>query len=278
VFQLGLVLKSSREYCRRLERAALDFVCIEEVSEKIDLSRDTRQNLVTQIPTFDELSGYASGGRGSARRLRFEDPEKVGHDNSFLFDFQFIRQEGKVTERRILLVKNGKKASGREEIPKTGAFQFSDVLLTPVRLLEEKTAEFYQYRLLREDMLEGVKAWVLEVKPRMAIADRYLGAVIWLKKDDASVLRIDWDPITFGYYVNVLARAKAYGSEPQVVSRTEFGVEKHGLRFPSFDFTEEAYTGKDGKMFVRATTKVVYKNYKFFVVETATGGAIREVR
>lgn len=113
---------------------------------------------------------------------------------------------------------------------------------------------------------------MLEVTPRMAIADRYLGAVIWLKKSDASVLRIDWDPTTFGSYENILARAHAYGSEPAVVSRTEFGIEKNGLRFPSVDFTEEAYQ-KSGERFIRATTRVSYSQYKFFVVETETGVA-----
>ena len=30
-------LKGAREYCRRLEHAALDSVCLEEVSEKLDV-------------------------------------------------------------------------------------------------------------------------------------------------------------------------------------------------------------------------------------------------
>ncbi len=53
-------------------------------------------------------------------------------------------------------------------------------------------------------------------------------------------------------------------------SATEFGSKKNGLRFPSLDLTEEACVGKDGKKFVRAVTKIVYKDYKFLTVETET--------
>ena len=49
---------------------------------------------------------------------------------------------------------------------------------------------------------------------------------------------------------------------------TEFAVEKNGLRFPSADLTEESYRGADGKLFVRARTNVVYKDHRFFTVET----------
>jgi hypothetical protein len=43
-----------------------------------------------------------------------------------------------------------------------------------------------------------------------------------------------------------------------------------GLRFPSLDLTEEADIDKDARKFVRSVTKVVYKGYKFFTVETET--------
>ena len=111
-------------------------------------------------------------------------------------------------------------------------------------------------------------AWILEVKPRLTGISRYLGGRIWLKADDASVLRIEWDPTTFGSYENILARAEAYKAIPEVRSYTEFGVEKNGLRFPSLDVTEEAYRDPDGKLFVRSRTNVVYRGHKFFTVET----------
>ena len=82
------------------------------------------------------------------------------------------------------------------------------------------------------------------------------------------MLRIEWDPATFGSYENILARAEGYKAVPEVRSYTEFGVEKNGLRFPSLDVTEEAYRDAGGKLFVRSRTSVVYRDHKFFTVET----------
>ena len=274
-FQLGLVLQAARRYCARLEKAALDFVCFEEVSEVLDPGRDRRGPAVTPSPEGSENSGTSSsgsfaGGGNSGRQLRFEDRPGGRFNNTYVYDYQFIRREGKVEERRALLERNGKKAgpgSGRAPML---AFNFADILLAPVQVLDARFEEFYAYRLLGRDKLDGTEAWVLEVAPRLTGVSRYLGGKIWLKADDASVLRIEWDPATFGSYENVLSRAGAYGAEPAVRSWTEFGVEKNGLRFPSLDVTEEAYRDARGKVFVRCRTSVRYRDHKFFTVETRT--------
>jgi hypothetical protein len=39
LFEFAVVLKAMREYCLKLEKAALDFVCLEEIKEEINLSR-----------------------------------------------------------------------------------------------------------------------------------------------------------------------------------------------------------------------------------------------
>lgn len=268
-FQTALILKAGREYSRRLEQAALDFVCQEEISEKIDLSRDHKPDAYYQLPTFQFISpGTVPSSRFSAP------PQDMGKsrsfENSYLFDYQFLRQAGEITEKRALLKRNGKKAREKEGPPETYAFRYADILLAPVRLLDERFGDYYDYRLLGEDTLDGVKVWVLDVIPRLALVDVYLGGKLRLKQADSSVLRIDWDPSTFGRYENILRRAKTYQAQPLVTSSTEFGVEKNGIRFPSIDLTEEAYQDQKGGKFVRAVTKVVYKDYKFFTVETET--------
>ena len=60
-FVRGLVLKGVREYCQRLERAALDFVCMEEVSEKLDSSREKQEADVRVDPRI--TSGVGGVGR-----------------------------------------------------------------------------------------------------------------------------------------------------------------------------------------------------------------------
>jgi hypothetical protein len=262
---LAFIVDSARKYCAKLERAALDFVCMEEVEEKLNLSRDDRESL--------ERTARAKVEDPAAPlplRSRLEIRRNPRQKNTYLYDYQFVRRDGKIEEKRVLLERNGRKAPSPDPPPRLGTFSYSDVLLAPIRLLDESIQAFYSYRLLGPDFVSGTDAWILEVVPRVKGVSRYLGGRIWIKRDDSSVLRIEWDPASFGHYEQIVARAESYKAIPEVRSVTEFGFEKNGIRFPSFDLTEEAYRGADGKLFVRARTHIAYKDYKFFSVETSS--------
>ncbi|HSA96475.1 MAG TPA: hypothetical protein VLJ16_10505 [Acidobacteriota bacterium] len=263
---LASVLIAAREYCAKLERAALDFVCIEEVEERLDLSLDDRESLEQRART----ATMRDPATQTDTRSRFVVRRNPKQKNIYLYDYQFIRREGQVEEKRVLLRKNGRKADPQADVPRLSAFNYSDILLGPVRLLDERFEAYYSYRLLGPDVASGTDAWVLEVVPRMAGVSPYLGGKIWLKRGDASVLRIEWDPATFGHYEEIVARAEIFKAEPEVLSITEFGFEKNGIRFPSSDLTEEGYRQADDKVFVRARTQITYKDYKFFMVETSS--------
>jgi len=263
---LASVLSAAREYCAKLERAAIDFVCMEEVEESLDLRLDERLSLeqAARAKAQDPMA------HTSSPRDRVVIPRNPKLKNTYLYDYQFVRRDKKVEEKRVLLKKNGRKVRPQTDAPRLSAFNYSDILLMPVRLLDEKSQDFYSYRLQGRDQVSGMDAWVLEVVPRVTGFSRYLGGRIWLKCDDASVLRIEWDPTTFDHYEKIVARAESFKARPEVRSITEFGLEKNGIRFPSSDLTEEAYRDADGKLFVRARTHVTYKDYKFFMVETSS--------
>ena len=268
-FQRGLVLKGVREYCKRLERAALDFVCLEDVSEKLDGSREKQEADVRVDSRVTSGVGGVGRMNMSARPMTFNPSASQKTDHRYLFDYQFVRQAGQVKENRVLLEKDGKKAKPKEEPPQMAVFSCSEILLLPVKLVDERTAEYYDFRLLREDALEGAKVWVLEVSPRLSIKG-YLGGRLWIDQRDSSILRIEWDPTTFGHYDAIRQNAVRYKETPAVTSFTDFGFVKNGVRFPSLDFTEEAYVDAGGKKFIRSQTQVSYKSYKFFTVETET--------
>jgi hypothetical protein len=263
---LAAILAAARDYGAKLERAALDFVCLEEVEESLDLRRGERADLerAAQSKGKDPQAWVASP------RDRLIAPRNPKLNNTYLFDYQFIRRDKKVEENRVLLKRNGRKVGPQTSAPRFSAFNYADVLMMPVRLLDEKSQDFYSYRLQGGGHVSGLDAWVLEVVPRMTGITRYLGGRIWLKQDDSSVLRIEWDPATFDHYEDIIARAASFKAEPEVRSVTEFGFEKNGIRFPSSDLTEEAYRDADGKLFVRARTEVTYRDYKFFMVETSS--------
>jgi hypothetical protein len=267
-FQLALVLKGAREYCRRLESAALDFVCVEDVSEKVDLSHDKSGTQTFTVPRNLEINPVSS--RPGDMILLHGRPSAASVENNYLFDYQFVREAGKLKEKKTMLLKNGKKPKRRDSLPETLALKYKDILLAPVELLDEKYHEFMTFKLIPEDSAEQENCWVLEATPRKGTLIPRLGGRIRLNRDDMSVVRIDWDPTSFGHFEAILSRARQYDAKPDVVSYTVYGFEKNGIRFPSLDLTEESYIFDGDATFVRARTRVEYRDYKFFVVETAS--------
>lgn len=241
---LNTILKKVEEYCRRLENGVYDFICKEEISEKIDFSRD----------------------RSFAQRL----------NNKYLYDYQLIKKGSDVKERRILLEKNGRKFHEENALLETLAFRHQHVLLRTVDLFGEFGNTLNDYRLIAEETLYGEETIVIEAVPKNSYERRflygvnpsYLSGKIWVNKKDSSILKIVWNPIVIRDFQNIEEIAKRYKAEPRITIISEYQFEKNGIRFPSRLSVEEAYIDKRGQKFVRSETEIVYKDYKFFIVQT----------
>lgn len=241
---LNAVLKNVEQYCRRLENGVYDFICTEEISEKVDFSRD----------------------RSFAQKL----------NNKYLYDYQLVKKGSDIKERRILLEKNGRRFYEENAGLETLAFRHQHVLLRTVDLFAEFGNSLNDYRLIGEETLYGEEAIVIEAVPKSSYEHRflygadpsYLSGKIWVKKKDFSILKIIWNPIVIREIQNIEENAKRYQAEPRVTIISEYQFEKNGIRFPNLLSIEEAYINKAGQKFVRSKTDIVYKDYKFFIVET----------
>jgi len=241
---LNTILKNVEGYCRKLKTGVYDFICKEEISEKIDFSRD----------------------RSFAQRL----------NNKYLYDYQLVKKGSDVKERRILLEKNGKRFHEENALLETLAFRHQHVLLRTVDLFAEFGNTLNDYRQIGEETLYGEEAIVIEAVPKNAYERRflygvdpsYLSGKIWVKKKDFSILKILWNPIVIRDFQNIEEIARRYKSEPRISIISEYQFEKNGIRFPSRLSVEEAYINKAGLKFVRSKTDVVYKDYKYFIVQT----------
>ena len=241
---LNTILKKVEGYCRRLENGVYDFICTEEISEKIDFSRD---------PSF-------------AQRL----------NNKYLYDYQLVKKGSDIKERRILLERNGRSLHEENASLKTLAFRYQHVLLRTVDLFSEFGNTLNDYRLIGEEILYGEEAIVIEAVPKNSYERRflygtdpsYLSGKIWVNKKDSSILKIIWNPLVIKDFQNIEEIAKRYKAEPRISIISEYQFEKNGIRFPSRLSVEEAYIDKAGQKFVRSKTDIVYKDYKFFIVET----------
>ena len=241
---INTVLKNVERYCRRLEGGVYDFICKEEISEKIDFSKDRS--------IIDKL------------------------DRQYLYDYQLVKKGSDVIERRILLERNGRRLHEEDAQLETLAFRHQHVLLRTVDLFAEFGNSMNDSRLIGEEILYGEEAIVMEAVPKVSYEHRflygvdpsYLSGKIWVRKKDFSILKILWNPVVIRDFQNIEENAKRYEAEPRISIVSEYQFEKNGIRFPSRLSVEEAYINKAGQKFVRSKTEIVYKDYKFFVVQT----------
>ena len=230
--ELELILKKCADYCERLGNVALFFICQEEIKEEI---RRT----------------------GRARRER----------NVYVYDYQLIRKQNEINERRILLEENRQKKHEKNAQLKTKFFSYKNIIFGPIDLLSKRWQQYYNYRIVKEEKLKGEKSIVIEAVPKPSVKLDYLYGKIWVRKNDFSILKIEWEHQSIKNYENIEKIARRIGAKPRITLITEYGFEKNGIRFPSKLFIREAYN-RWGRIFTRSKYTVIYGGYKFFTVET----------
>lgn len=246
------ILKASAIYCHKLEHAAIDFVCLEEITEKVNYSRDA-----TSGQSWRELRDT-----WSVRKVRLTEVK-----NEYLYDFQYVRKNDQFKEIRTLLKENGQKRNEKEAKLKTINFLFKNVLMGPVGILAEPSQINYDYKILSMENLYGIPAVILDIIPKPDYKSETLFGKVWLDRSRMDILKIEWSQKNIGNFQIFEERAEKFKSEPLITMISEFAVEKNGIRFPSRFLIEEAYVNKKGKKFVRSETTVIYRDFKFFKVE-----------
>ncbi len=232
--ELDTILKKCADYCENLDNVVLFFVCQEKIKEEIRLSTHT------------------------AKKER----------NVYVYDYQLIRKENEINERRILLEENGQKKHEKNAQLKTKIFTFKNIIFGPIDLLSEHWQQYYNYRIVKEEKLKGEKSIVIEAIPKSSFKLDYLYGKIWVRKNDFSILKIEWKQQSIKNYEIVEKTAREIGAEPQIALIAEYGFEKNGIRFPSKLFIQEAFSSLGRRIFTRCKYTVIYDGYKFFTVET----------
>lgn len=246
--ELRTILDRAAEYCDKLNRSVLNFVCRERIKE-----------------WFRAESPPGSFSHGI--RIVF-----VGSRETFqyVYDYQLIRdREGSIRETRTLLKENGKGVQVSDAPLKTHSFWHAKVVMGPLGLLSREGQADHDYRILREEKVGGEPAWVVEAVPKPGVRLEHLFGTIWLKKKDAGILKIEWNPSSIQNYGGVEETARRLGLTPSLLVTSEYAFEKNGIRFPSRYTLREIYRrGKSGTRYQRSETDVIYDEYKFFTVET----------
>jgi YHS domain-containing protein len=246
------ILSKAEEYCRKLENAALYFVCRERIVETI-YPNDELQMI--RLKVGDRIKGHANvlmGGGGVP-----------SGDRTIVYDYQLIRKDGRIREKRTMIEKSGANPAGGSVDPKIQRFHFERVVLGPVGLFGPDARSRFQYRVLKETSIDGKPAVIVEAKPEIGSAGGSVFGKAWLEKATGAVLRMETDVESFFGYDRIAAEYASLGFLPSVSFEIEFGFENGGLYYPSRVHLKESRYG------VGLTELTVdYDRYKFFTVGT----------
>jgi len=254
--RLAALLVKAKAYCLRLDQAALDFTCVEKIEERTYQNSELQPDVLVGNPVSTGEAHYA-----------YSQPRQSYYSHTYVHDYQFVRLADRKTERRTLIEEDGRKMKADNAELTTSTIRVQNALFGPVGLLGEAAQTGHDYRIAGEETQKGQTVVIVEATPKPGLERQHCTGRLWVRESDGSVVKIAWDQASVGNFKMIQARAEHFGAEPQMTSITEYGLEKSGLRFPSKDTTEEAYLKGDRK-FVQSLTTILYKDYKFFTVET----------
>jgi hypothetical protein len=253
---LAGILERCAAYCDRLSSAVLDFVCTEKVEESVAPIVLGRAVAVMQGsgPVY-----YAGGGVSAGRKKR----------SVYVYDYQLVRDKlGLITETRTLLIDNGRKVEEKNAPLKTRFFQYRYIVMGPVGLLGRDRQAGFDYAVIKESSFKGERVVIIQASPKPGSLWEPLYGKIWVRKGDAAILRIEWQPESMGNYEEIEELAQQLHMKPKLSFASDYGFEKNDVRFPSRYTVEEAYVHSSWRPLVRSRTVVSYDAYKFFTVET----------
>jgi len=254
---LEKILKKCAEYCEKLAYSSLYFVCNEKVKEEI----------------FGSPPVYVVGGRTTSTVIggRTYSTAVVGRltrKNVCVYDYQLIRKNFEINEKRMLIEENGKKKSEKDARLKTRIFSHSNLIFGPVGLLSEFWQEYYNYTIIKRDKFKKNKVIIIEATPIPYMKTSNLYGKIWVREDDFSIVKIEWEQESIKNYELIEEFAKKLNAKPELEFLAEYAFEKNGIRFPSKCSITERYLRQRGGSYTRSKTTITYKDYKFFTVET----------
>ncbi len=234
VVDLPQILEKAAQYCKRLDRISLHFVCHEEIKEYIFF-----------------LEHY---------------PLYV--DNTYVYDYQLIRKGISTRELRILIEENGQRKHEKNAELKTKRFKHKFVIFGPIGLLGKDQQLHYVYKIQKEKKHKGDKCYVIEIVPKPNKRTDYLFGKVWVRQSDCSIMKIEWNQRSISDFERFEKEVKRIGVRPQITFISEYAFEKNGIRFPSRYIVREEYIHPNWGKKKKSEISVVYKNYKFFIVET----------
>jgi TonB family protein len=262
---LPMILNKCAEYCRKLADAALDFVCIETIEEVqykfMDEEAMRKRNIYVHI--------VPRGNPGLTSRvfLPFRDHQSTER-NRYVCDFQLIKKNETIEERRILLENNGRKFSDRSMLLEEKRFSIIRPLFAVIQIFAQNRQSFFTYTLLDEKNVDGVPAYIVEAIPKSGDDNGMKKARIWVDQKRFRIHKCEIEGIPFEGFERLLDEITQYNLSPIFVTTHSYRVEKNGILFPNHSLVRVDYPiSKTGKL-LKQKIEIAYDKYRFFSVTT----------
>jgi hypothetical protein len=283
------ILKGTAAYCDRLQQKVFHFICEEKVVERIDKyiirihNKSGLRNFLESRGGGDKYmyldSRRDQGVRQTIREFYRGRKSKIKFD--FLYEYQIIKGENQIQERRQLRALNGKDPSSQEARRQAIVYSYQNAL-SPIYMFSREKQSMYDYRILGQDKVLGRRAYEIEVRLSGSPQGEDVRVIGWVDAEDFSVLKFKVYPAAFGGYRHLIRTDMHDFSGIEVSDVHYFGVERWDIRLPSkteiiLSYNQDPkkkYIGKKRipygyRMATRIGTNFYYRGYRFFEVEVA---------
>jgi hypothetical protein len=264
--ELQMVLDKCAEYCMKLSESALFYVCDEEIREKLNRIEGSKYE-VGFIPPIDLYRGDESFIKHG---LYYNAPALVDSEKHILvYDYQLIKKEGSIKEKRILKEKNGKKEDA-ENVPHGTKPSYNlKPIFAPVQILGIGHRSKFSFSLAKEEEIKGKPVYVIEARLKPGNQGNIKQGKIWVDKSDYRIVKTEVETNFLPGYEHILSECYRYYLKPHFYSTHYYEIDKNGLLFPGKSEIRVEYSGflrKERKL--KSEVKITYKDYKFFTVKT----------
>lgn len=246
--ELKKILERSGEYCERIKDIALLYVCKEKIVNTYYKFQKTKY-----WDHFFNIPNYR---------------EKQKTKKTLTYDYQLIKKQDELTERRILIEENGVEKYDKNIGAPPLKYFSRYIVYGPVGFLSQYWQDYFHYYLLREEKLNGQECYVIQAVPTEPREENYNKAEIWVDREDYSILKIRWSPVSIQNYEETSPPSVTDQFQKDVIWTVTYRIEKNKVQFPDKQVIKETITNTKGKEVLWDEIVINYMDYKFFVVET----------
>jgi hypothetical protein len=241
-------------YCELVKGAALNYICNENITD-VETTFNTASTKVRD--PYGNLTSMMQATKLKPKRTK---------KKTYVYDYQLIKKGEELKESRILLKENNRKKH-KENAELQNRYKAQFIIFGPVGFLSRYWQHQFNFEKINNEQVNGIDAVVVKATPKPTNTENRSEAIIWINPEDASVLRISWQPESMEGFEAEEVKFRAEDLTRTLTWDITYGFEKNGVRFPSIQHIQDMIVNETGDKYILQEITINYSEYKFFTVE-----------